>query len=220
MKLPSGVAAANSGARRAACAAEHPDDREEGGVGRAPVLLEVVVHVDGQALGERDPGQAVEGALAGAGDRAAPEDEAEAGVEPDVDPAQDRLRPHGQEVVQGDVDAVARRPIDDPGGASEAGVDPRGMHGPVPGLGRAGPALLDLRGHDKGLVPRGEERADQLVEEDGPDPVVVRYQQPHPARTGRPPRGRPRPASGPPSPSSRPCATGGPFRSARRCRRT
>jgi hypothetical protein len=55
-------------------------------------------------------------------------------------------------------------------------LDPLRGDRPVAGLGRADPALLVLGGNDSYRVVRSEKRADQLVEKDGRNPVVVRYE--------------------------------------------
>ena len=96
-------------------------DRVQCGVGHIVRGLEPIIDRGGEVLGKRDRGQAVEGAFPCAGDCAARDDEAERGVEADVDAADDGVdvQVGRQEVADRDVDRVARRAVDDPSRAAE-----------------------------------------------------------------------------------------------------
>ena len=83
--------------------------------------LEPIIDRGGEVLRKRDRGQAVERAFPRTGDCAARDDEAERGVEADVDAADDGVdvQVGRQQVADRDVDRIARRAVDDPGRAAE-----------------------------------------------------------------------------------------------------
>lgn len=84
-----------------------------------------------------------------------------------------------EEVVDGDVDAVARGAVDDPSGTTEAVVGYGGVDGAIAGFGGADPALFSFRCDDSDGVSGAEEREDDFVEEDAADAVVVGDEEVH-----------------------------------------
>lgn len=160
------------------------EDGVEFGVGDVAGGLEAVVDFGGEILRQGDGREAVQSAFPCAADGTARDDEAEAGVESDVDAADDAVgfQLGREEMVEGDVDAVARRAVDDPRGAAEAVVGGDGVDGAVARFGGADPALLGLGRDDGDGVAGGEEGADEFVEEDAVDAVVVGDEEFHGAK--------------------------------------
>ena len=151
------------------------EDGVEFGVRKVAGGLQSVVDFGGEILRQGDGGEAMEGAFPRAADGTARDDETEASVEADVDAADDAvgLQRGRKEMVEGDVDAVAGRAVDDPGGAAETVVGGDGVDGAAAGFGGADPALLGLGRDDGDGVAGGEKGADEFVEEDAVDAVIV-----------------------------------------------
>ena len=152
---------------------------ENFGRGVSAVEADLFELFEGEILRARDGGQAVHGTFPRAADGAAREDETEAGVETDVDAADDRVRALGQEVGEGDVDAIARCAVDDPGGATESAIGGRGLHGAVAGFGGTNPALFGFWGGDVERVARVAQGVYEFVEENAFDAVVVGEEELH-----------------------------------------
>ena len=65
------------------------------------------------------------GSFPSAGNRAAGEDETKAGIESDVDAADNGVWPRGQQVSDRDVDAITGGAVDHPGWAAEPAIHRR-----------------------------------------------------------------------------------------------
>jgi len=150
-------------------------------VGVVVAGLERFVDSLGQLLGECDGRQTVQGTLKSAGDGAAAQDETQGGVVAHVDAAQHGFGREigGQEVVDRDVNAVARGAVDTPCRAAEAALDGGGVDGPAAGFGGSDPALFGLgRGHHDAVAGRAQ-CVDEFVKKRAVDAVVVRDEEIH-----------------------------------------
>jgi hypothetical protein len=221
MKLCGGVAATRLGASRAACAAEASMMASRAASGPPRLDPSGLVDRGRQALGEGDAREAVEGALAGAGHRAASEDEGEAGVEADVDAAKTasggraaggRCAMLTQSLGVPSTDQVGQPSSCRP--STERTARCRDLDAPVQLCSTLG-ATTKTSWSAAMSARTSSCRKTQPM----PSSFVTRSLT-QDLGLGCLGRGGPRPASGPPCPSWPPCARGGPCRSARRCRCT
>ena len=104
---------------------------------------ERLLEVEGAGHGRQAPG----GALGRSGEGAGAQAEGHGSVEADVDAGEDDVGPHGEQVTEGDVDAVRRGAVDGPGLFAEARVVRQGDLA-VAAEGPADPAALTGGGRD------------------------------------------------------------------------
>ncbi len=76
-------------------------------------------------------------------------------------------------MIQGDVDAIAGRAVDDPRGTAEAMIGSDGVDRAVARFGGANPALFGFGRDDGDRMAGGEEGENEFVEEDAVNAVVV-----------------------------------------------
>jgi hypothetical protein len=76
-------------------------------------------------------------------------------------------------MVEGDVHAIARGAVDDPGGATEAAIGFVCVDGAVAGFGGADPTLFGFGRSDVGSVACETECSDEFMKEGAGDAVVV-----------------------------------------------
>ena len=76
-------------------------------------------------------------------------------------------------MIQGDIDTVAGRAVDDPRGATEAMIGRDGVDGAVAGFGGTDPTLFGFGRDDGDSVAGGEEGENEFVEEAAVNAVVV-----------------------------------------------
>ena len=183
MKLRGSVAAANCGAKMCGVMGGDLECRVQRRIRDVVRRFQRVVNLAGEILRECDGGQPVEVRAfpAPAIVPLAMMNPSEA-FSPTLIPLMTGSQRAGKQMTHRNVDAVARRAVDNPGRTAEAAIGGRRVDRTIAGFCRAHPTLLTFRCDDIQLMAAGTERVHQFVEKHALDTVVICDQETHAGR--------------------------------------